>query len=200
MLLAALGVGVFAAYVKLNPNAGRVPDAVRRPAIESTAPAPTPRITHRRSSGPDVSIAKQTELRLPVVKGDDVALGHAVGQVPAGEKPMVFLANATLHELRIDKARALGVQIKDRNALVDFNEALDKGYGSTEEGYLIKSLQLALGQFPEIDTFQIVINGEVKDSLGQIDLSEPITVIRPDGKEAKPSTTPAGDQEPPAPN
>lgn len=199
MVLAALGVGVFAAYVRFGPNVQRVPDEIRRPSVASETSS------HRsRPHGPSVEIetSPALDLKIPVVEGDTVHLGKSAGPVPSGTKPMVFLATATLKQLKIEGARALGVDVKGRNALIDFNEALDKGYGSTEEGYLISSLQWALGQFPEIDTFQIVIDGQVKDTLGQLDLSEPISVTRPDGKPAVPdsSTTPSEDPASPSPN
>ncbi|AIE87036.1 GerMN domain-containing protein [Fimbriimonas ginsengisoli] len=202
MLVAALGVIGFAAYVKMAPGASHVPEPLRRPAIESPV-GNLPSSPRRHSAGPDVKVDSHTDpdLKVPAVQGNDVKLAHSAGKVPDGVKPMVFLANATLESLKIEKAKALGVEIKDRNALVDFNPELEKGYGSTEEGQLIKALQMALGQFPDIDTFQIVIDGKTIDSLGQIDLSEPISVIRPDGTEAKPpSTKPDEDPASRAPN
>jgi len=188
MLLAALGIGAFAVYVRTAPGAQRVPEEIRRPKHEVSNPAPVKR--HRR--GPDVTVGSQgPALRLPVLSGDDVVLGGEAGTPPAGVKPMVYLANATLKELQLDNAKALSVEVEDRNAKVSFNSALDEGFGSSEEGSVVKALQLAMGQFPEIDSFQFVIDGEVRTSLGQLDLSEPIPVIRPDGTKAtvtKPSS------------
>ncbi len=51
-----------------------------------------------------------------------------------------------------------------------------------EEGYLIKAIQMALGQFKDIDKFQIIVDGKAVDSLGNIDLSKPVDVIRPGQK------------------
>lgn len=197
LLAAALGVGVFAAYVRMTPNANHVPNDLREhstPKKEVSAPP-----VHHRGPSVEVDSSSSQDLKIPVLKGGDVTLGPDAGTPPKGMNPMVFLATATLKQLKIEGARALSVDIHGRNALIDFNDALDKGYGSTEEGQLIKSLQWALGQFPTIDTFQIVIDGKIKDTLGQIDLSDPIPVTRPDGKDAVPADSPKTDEAPPTP-
>jgi len=189
MGIALLGVGVFAAYVKLTPSAAHVAPDIRKPE---------PLVHHERPKGPSVEVQSSSaqEFKIPVLHGENVSLDKSAGKAPSGVKPMVFVATETLKQLKIDGAKAIGVDVKDRNALVDFNPALDKGYGSMEEGQLIKSLQWALGQFPEIDTFQIVIDGQVKTTLGQLDLTDPIPVTRPDGKSAVPDseTTPSEGQ------
>lgn len=195
MTIALLGVGVFAAYVKFTPSAARVSDDLRPKKAVETA------IHNHPSKGPavDVESSSANELKIPVVHGMDVTLDKPAGTVPSGVKPMLFIATETLKQLKISGAKAIGVDIKGRNALIDFTPQLDKGYGSMEEGQLIKSLQWALGQFPEIDTFQIVIDGEVKKSLGQLDLTDPISVTRPDGKDAVPDPASTPDAAPATP-
>jgi len=193
MAMALLGVVVFAGYVKLTPSASHVADDLR------AKPDPIVHDVHPKRPSVEVESSDTPQLKVPVLHGEDVSLDKLAGKTPSGVKPMVFVATETLKQLKIQGAKAIGVDIKDRNALVDFNPALDKGYGSMEEGQLIKSLQWALGQFPEIDTFQIVIDGEVKKSLGQLDLTDPIPVTRPDGRSAVPETSPTPSEDPATP-
>lgn len=205
MLIAALGVGVFAAYVRLTPSAAHVDAGVRRPAVEAPIDRPKEPVVRRsHEHGPDVTLQetpKALAFKLPKIDGDNVSLGGPAGPVPQGIQPAVFLATETMKVLKIDGAKALTARIDGRNAIIEFTPALEKGYGSTEEGTLIKALQTALGQVTDFDTFQLAIEGKTLDTLGQIDLSEPIPVIR-DGKEVTPAgTDPAKPSEPqdPAP-
>lgn len=190
MLVAALGVGALYAYVKFTPAAQHVAVADRRTTDSEDAPTPRRHSRESDTDGPDVSVKSSPDLKLrvPSVDGLNVKLGKSAGRVPDGIKPMVFISNATLKELNLDKARALGVDIKNRNALVDFNEDIESGFGSMEEGMVIKALQTALGQFPEIDTFQFVVGGKALTTLGQADLTDPIPVIRA----ATPTSSDAG--------
>ena len=173
LLMTLLGGGVLAGYVRLTPQAAHV-------------------TTDRRQSEPEVSILSRPDkieepttqsvpqtLLIPTLDGETIKLGKDAGTPPEGVKPEVYLVNATLQSLELPGARAVGVDIKNHIAMMDFNPSLQKGYGSIEEGNLVKSLQMALGQFKDINKFQIVIEGKAIDTLGNIDLSEPIPVIRP---------------------
>jgi hypothetical protein len=172
LMLTVLGACVLAAYVKLTPQAAHV--------------------TADRQADPDVSITRRHDhetkpssqpqdsgLLVPGVVQNDVKLGKPAGQTPDGVAPEVFLVNQTLTSLQVDGARALGVEVKDHLAVVSFNPGIEKGYGTIEEGYLIKALSMALGQFKDIEKFQIAVDGKIVESLGNIDLTTPVNVIRP---------------------
>lgn len=173
LLLTVVGVGGLAAYVGLNPKAAHV--------TSSTPPA-----------APDVSVRTQPDaerqpqapaagltLLVPSVVENDVKLGKEADQPPSGVAPEVSLINQTLGALQVDGARALGIEVKERVAMVSFNPGIEKGYGTIEEGHLIKALRMALGQFKDIDKFQLLVEGKVVDSLGNIDLTTPVPVLRP---------------------
>jgi hypothetical protein len=197
MLLAALGVGVFAAYVQLNPAARRVPDSVRRPdpapvvRPSESVTRPTPRHT-----GPSVEIQREPELLVASVAGDHVKLVPAHGG-PKGEKPIVFVANETLRNLKLEGARAIGVEIKDRIASIDFNPKLTDGMGSMQEATVLKALQMTFGQFKEIDAFEMRIDGEVLDTLGgHFELENPVPVIRLGKSEPDADSSPTPSEDP----
>lgn len=192
MLLALLGAGVFAAYVKFDAKASHVPSDLRRTEpdvdidskpIQKTVPATTS--------------TASSSLLVPTIENNEVKLVKPAAATQNGVKPEVDLINQSLHSLLIKDGRAVGLEMKGHIALVDFNQAIDKGYGTIEEGNLIKALQMALGQFKGIDQFKIIVEGQPIESLGNIELTAPIDVIRP-GQTSAPKTS--EESNPPAPN
>jgi hypothetical protein len=175
LLLTVLGAGVLAAYVGLNPKAAHV--------VNDSPGAPDISIKSRVTAPPKNENADGPTLLVPALLENDVKLDKPAGQVPEGVAPEVHLINRTLESLNVDGARALGIDTKDRTAMISFNPGIEKGYGTIEEGHLIKALRMALGQFPNIDRFQLLVDGKVVDSLGNIDLTTPVEVLRPGQKE-----------------
>jgi hypothetical protein len=175
LLLCIVGAGGLAAYVKLFPAAAHVVETP--PAISS----------ENHQSGPDVKISVKPEesetatLKVPSLSSSGIQLNSPASAVPDGTKPEVSLLNDTMKSLQIDGARAVGIEVSDHLAKVDFNAGIQRGYGTMEEGNVIKAMQMALGQFPDINQFQIRVDGKIVDSLGNIDLTTPVDVIRPDG-------------------
>jgi len=173
LLITMLGAGVLAGYVHFSPQAAHVTVDQR-----SSEPDVTIRSTPSRAV-PIEKSSQHLSLFVPTVVSNDVSLSKPAADAQEGVRPEVDLVNQTLQSLQIEGARAVGLDLQGHVAKVDFNSAIQKGYGTIEEGYLIKALQMALGQFPEISKFQIVVEGKAIDSLGNIDLSAPIDVIRP---------------------
>lgn len=176
-MVATMGVVGFAAYVKMSPNAARVPDDLRRStSLEQPLVRPA-----QRKHEPDVEVtSRKVDLLIPAVVDGEVKLSKPASEVPKGMNPMVFATTETLKSFGVEDGRALGVQVKDKTALLDVNEQLvDHGFGSTEEGQVIKALQMVLGQFSQIDRFELIFDGNKVDSLGSIDLTDPIPVVRP---------------------
>jgi hypothetical protein len=196
MLVAGMVVGGLATYVKLNPAAHRVPEEMRassHTATRSSEEEDAPEPTRRRHRAPDVAVPKADDdksLRIPTIDGMDVRLGDPVPPIPDDQDPKVFIATQTFQVANVEKAKALGVTVSNRNAIIDCSPELEGGVGSTQEASLVKAMQMALGQFPEIDTFQFSVDGRVLDTLGALDLEKPIAVIRPGGKETTPSKVP----------
>lgn len=189
MTVAFCGAIGFAGYVKFAPKAAHVADDLRRNQPEVTIDA---KPEHSSSNGDSID---QTDAYLvPAVVNNEVKLSTPAGKVPEGIQPEVFVVNQTLASLGIDKARATGVDIHSGVAMMDFNPSLMKGYGTIEEGNLIKALQLALGQFKAIEKFQIIVEGKPIETLGNIDLTSPVDVIRPGATSG--STSPEASNQP----
>lgn len=187
LLCAALGLGALATYVTSTPSATHVP-----PELRKTPVAPTPSTvqnTDKPSAAP-IATEEPTSLRPPLINGQMVSLG-ASEPIPYGTKPAVFAANEALRAAHVIEARALGVDLQNGVALIDFNSAIRDGVGSEQEASFIEAMQRALGQIPTIQKFLITVEGKPIDSLGHFEISTPIDVIRPD--QASASTKPFGE-------
>jgi hypothetical protein len=180
MVIALVGAAAIAAYVQMTPGASRVADdlradkgAVSRPSTPSVEVRTAPR--HGRSQEP---------LRMvPALEGAEVKLAKPVSPTPEGIDDKAHLVSETFKAFGIAEGRALKCEVKDKVAIIDVNAALvEHGFGSMEEGNLVKALQLALGQFPDVERFQLLQEGQPIE-LGHLDLSEPIVVTRPGAKE-----------------
>jgi nitrous oxidase accessory protein NosD len=102
-----------------------------------------------------------------------------------GKDEKLFVVNRTLDALKLEGAEAKKIDLAGGIAKVDLNEAILSGMGSMEEGTLLKALQMALGQFKEVELFQVTIDGKPVESLGgHLEWYDPQPVIRPAGSAA----------------
>ncbi|MEZ0327604.1 MAG: GerMN domain-containing protein [Fimbriimonas sp.] len=175
MVVALVGVAAIAAYVQMTPGAGRVPDELRRQEPAVSRPGPTAEVKatprHHRS--------EEAMLFVPALDGTDVKLGGQLSLVPNGMDQKTHLVTETFKSLGVPEGKALKCEVKSGVAIIDVNAAMvEHGYGSMEEGNMIKALQLALGQFPEVEKFQLMQDGQPIE-LGHLDLSEAVNVTRP---------------------
>lgn len=180
ILVGGLGVGSLAYYVKTTPQAIHVPAEIRTPPKHKSKPVVEEDAKpHRDETKP---IQAQT-LRLPAFGDDivDMELAAKETAVPAGQEPMRFLAQKIVDAAHFDGARALGVDVRDHTAVVQYNAAAGKGMGSMEEGAFLRALQIGFGQFGDIDKVTVESDGEPLQS-GHVDLSEPLPVVRPGEK------------------
>lgn len=187
-LVGAAVVGSLAAYVKFAP-ADRVPADQRRvEAPQTRKPAPAPRV--------DVSVHEATigEVYVyePYFEGETLQFRSRLASVPRGTEPELFALSEFLTQTKItdEKARLLNVDVKEGLAALSFNAAFGPTFGAEDEHVLIEGMRRELGQFPKIEKFEIYIDGTRADTLGNVDLSEPIEVVR----------TPKTDESPKSPD
>lgn len=173
-IVCAMGFGATAYYVSNTPSAQRVPDEIRRPVPTSSGSDEV------KKPEPDVSTSVRPEelVWVPAIRGESVMLAAEKVAVPAGADAKKFVVEQAMATCKID-ARILGVEVKGGIAALDFNQDIQKGFGSMEEAAFIKSLQLGLGQFKDVDKFQVFVDGQAIDSLGHFELSGPVDVERP---------------------
>jgi spore germination protein GerM len=70
------------------------------------------------------------------------------------------------------------VEVVERVARLSLTPEIEGGMGSMQEGQTIKALQLTLGQFKGVDSFQLFVEGRQVESLGHLELEPNIPVIR----------------------
>jgi hypothetical protein len=165
-LIGLAGLAGLAMYVKTS-GASQVPAEMRR------VPALVQPSGHPNSSG-------QTHVKLvsPSREGTSLKLDEKTGTVPNGEDPRLFAVNHFLQQSNIapNDAKAIGIQVKDKVAYIDVTKSFEQSYGSLDEEAMLKGLCASLAQFPEVDKVQFLVEGKAVQSLGNVDLSEPIPV------------------------
>ena len=176
VLLGAMGAGALAYYVQSSPFAQRVPVSMRAEAKPTQGTHADPTTSHPAAV---VKVHAEEGLRIPSLSEDRVSLVTAKDSLLEGEDPKEFVATHVLAAAGLPDVRCLGVQVKDNVALIEFTKELQDGVGSMQEGEFVKMLQVGFGQFPDVKKFQILIDGKPIDSLGHLDLSEPISVSVP---------------------
>lgn len=184
ILVGGIGAGTLAYYVKSTPRAAHVPQEIRvveEPKDSTPAPRPTPQPEETKEP-PKASVADT--VRLPVF-GDEISdmeLAKQTTPVPDGQDARTFIATRIAEAAHIDGARVLGIDVRDHVAFVNYNDAVEKGMGSMEEGAFLRALQIGFGQFTDIDKVAIESEGKPLES-GHVDLSDPLPVVRPGQKE-----------------
>lgn len=188
MLIGALGVGALAWYVKAEPGAARV----RQPAEASVSERS---FAHRHHSAapkadddqePTQGQSEHEAVFVPTINGPDVTLSKTKREVPDGQQPKEFLVQEVLKADGIDGVKLLGVTMRGNTAVLNFSG--DFNMGSMQEGAFLKALQNAFGQYQDVEYIEIDQDGHPLDSLEHIDLTDPVTVIRP-GSKGLPDTT-----------
>jgi hypothetical protein len=74
------------------------------------------------------------------------------------------------------EADVASVKVNGGLAMVDFTPEIQKGYGSGEESELINSLLKGLAEFDQIQRAQFSVQGQPLESLGHLELLEPVDV------------------------
>lgn len=166
LLISLVGGAVMGAYVVTTPNARKVPADLRR---EDRTSAKSPDKVHAL---------------VPRMNGHDLSFEKHDVTAPDGVDRRVFVVNEYLKELHSKdignaKARAIGIDVRDGTAYLDFNSSFEETYGTEDEATVVNGILTTLGQFPEIERVQFEIEGKAMDSLGDLDLSTPQPVIRP---------------------
>jgi hypothetical protein len=176
----SLGVAALAFYVKVEPGAQKVPPSLMR------QDAPTILRNHStvQSDARDQDDQEPTEkvdarVYTPQIDGPDANLTRSSTSVPKGQDPLAFVAASCLKEANVEDARVLNVDVRHGIAVVNFSRGIDSGMGSEQEGAFLKALQIAYGQFSTIKQIEIDREGVPVTSLGSVDISGPLDVIRP---------------------
>lgn len=74
-----------------------------------------------------------------------------------------------------------GLKIADGLATVDFTQEFQTNFhgSDTQEAQTVNSILRTLGQFPQIERVQILVEGKPIEALSQLPIAEPLPVLRP---------------------
>lgn len=181
MVLALAAVGGLAAYVKFTP-ADKVPPSERR-ADENTRPAPSVTVENIRPKSHPVDTERSdsdVHVYLPYASGERVSFRAVKADVAEDSDPKVYVVNRFLSSSHITdpKARLLSVDVRRGTADLYFNEAFGQTLGTDDEATVLQGLRTNLGQFPGVERVQLYVDGKALSTLGNVDLTEPMTVIK----------------------
>lgn len=181
LIAASAGFAALAAVVGRNPARapGELkPQFTRKAPVVSDAPVTMERSATKPRGEDPVPVSDHQVVRYVVMDGESPKLTKEVS-LKEGEDPHERSLAATMKSLGYSDVRVLKVAVVGGAAMVDVNPALtSEGFSSTSEATLIEAMARTLGQFDGIKTFQLRIDGQVVDSLGHLELSEPIKVLR----------------------
>ncbi|RYG86069.1 hypothetical protein EON77_04460 [bacterium] len=201
LIAASAGFAAIAAVVRQGPVAA--PGELKSvPQMQGLEPVPssgtkTPiRATQEKTSEKSTpAVREERVVRYVVMDGEAPKLGKEL-TLKSGEDARERSLAATLKSLGYGDVRVLKVDVEKGAAMVDVNPALtSEGFSSTSEAALIEALQRTLGQFEDVKTFQLRIDGQIVDSLGHLELGEPIKVLR-EGEKSDPSDSPSREPSP----
>lgn len=165
LCVGVFGVGALAAYVKFG-GADKVSAEDRGVAAQGAT-------KHESRS---VTVLK------PHYNDDQLVFDKTEKASPEGKDPMVFAVNEFLAQSKVapEAARAQTCAIKDGVATIEFSKEFDRTYGTEDEHTIVEGILRTMGQFPEIQSVQFNVNGQPLETLGNIDLTTPQPVLRPE--------------------
>ncbi len=166
LCVGVFGLGALAAYVKLG-------GADKVPASERSATLP--------GQGAQKS-ARPVTVLTPRYSDDKLLFDKTQKTSPEGQDAMVYALNEFLAGSKVTPtdARAESCTVKDGVAMVEFSKAFDRTYGTEDEHTVVEGILRTMGQFPEISSVQFNVGGQPLETLGNIDLTTPQPVLRPD--------------------
>lgn len=140
-------------------------------------------------------VSDRSVVRFVTMEGETPTLTKEL-TLKLGEDGRLRSLAETIKSVGYADIRVLKVDIEQGKAMVDVSPSLrSQGFSSTSEAKLIEAMARTLGQFSDVNTFQLRVDGEIVDTLGHLELTEPTKVIRP-GEKTDESETPSREPNP----
>lgn len=167
----ALGIAALGFYVKTS-GADKVP---LDPSSAAHLPAAQPQ-------------SQKIHVVQPHAEGMKVTYSSSEKEAPSGEDPRVYAVNEYLHQIpAVNKsAKVLAINVKDGVANLSMSKDFGLSYSTEDEKLILDGLATTLGNVDGIDKFTLSMDGQLIDSLGHADLSDPTPVMRK-GAASKPT-------------
>lgn len=164
-LLGVLGTGALAYYVLSAPIQKQAQD--RRVQQQ------------QRVEKPGVQPDKKTVTVVePRYGSEGLTFKATKTDTPKGQDPIVFAVNRFLRTVKAVPADAklLSATVRGETVTLNFNGAIQAGYGTEDEQILVNGLLQTLEGVGGLKTARFQVEGQPLDSLGNLDLSGPIPV------------------------
>jgi hypothetical protein len=157
LVCAVVAVGV-AAYVKLAP-ADTVPKVVD---------------TEIRPDGGGV------KLLTPYYADDVLKFRIEEVNVPTETDPHVYAVNRYLDLVPVVPEGAVlkSVTVENTIAVLDFSAEFASSYSTFDESTIVNGILTTMGQFPEVAYVKFMVEGKRLETLGNLDLIDPLEVQR----------------------
>jgi hypothetical protein len=157
-VLGAGVVGLLGYYVYVNGD-HRVPPEERRAEVHAPArshPNPRPSASHHVPE-------QEATYYWYDAQHDWKAMSL---QVRAGQQPIVQTVNAFLADTYPKESgiKLLSADVRDGHAVLNFTKGFAEAKGSLEESELINGVMRILGQFPEIQDADLMVDGEILET------------------------------------
>ncbi len=106
--------------------------------------------------------------------------------VPKDVDPHVFVVNKYLRDTPFipKDAELKTCTIEGDTATLDFNSAFYTSYGTEDESTVINGILAVMGQFKDVSFVRIIVDGKPIDTLGNLELTDPLPVTRIPGVES----------------
>lgn len=150
-----------AAYVQLAP-AKKVPEAIRRAESADRAVRPS----------------QEVNVLTPRYEDGDLKFESKPLRTERGQDPMLAAINGFLAEAKVAPAEAKCRSARREGDLVvlDFSAAFGQTYGAEDEQTLLGGIANTLAQFPGVKRFRITVEGRPIETLGNIELTDPLAI------------------------
>ena len=162
-MIAAAGTVALALYVQLTPGASRI-----RPMDDA------------QKGMPEASVSQSNNVLIPVPKFEEGKLHFQSRSLPLSsdsdrklEAVSEFLKESNL----IGTARLMSIDVQDGVASLHFTEGFDEGMSSTDEATLLYGLRAVLGQFEDVKSLRIFVEGRQIEELGHFEIVDPVPTI-----------------------
>ena len=167
-LAAALGVAASGCHDQENSPSGQAVPAPSAPGTSASIAPPAKLVVYvlnpKAIGDSDLLIARE----IPVSHPESPARDALTGLLRSAHSP---LAPGT--SLR-------GVSVDSGLATVDFSQSpINETGGEDAQSAALNALAMTLGQFPEINTYQIEVKGRPVTTFGEFTTDGPMEVIRP---------------------
>jgi hypothetical protein len=170
--LSVSGVAALTNYVVNTPKASRVTETQSETNKQLGIKGPDIKVQRQEVQNPKESTIK---VLVPKFVNQELTFTTESAEVPKGTDPKVYAIEKFLERSRVASkdARVLGVSLGDSgNALVSFNDKV-MGMGSDDEGIFLRGIVETLKQFPEVQTVEFAVDGQIVDTFGHIEISGP---------------------------